>query len=83
MLVTGIKATSLKSNMNFGATYTRADRQRIANRMVEAAALRDGWLDLGKIKEANNLENQLNELIRIFTNLIYYPKVYGKDSLFQ
>lgn len=79
MMVTGIKAVSLKNNMNFGATYTRADRQKILDRMGDLARNSDAWLDHGAIRETKLVQEQLEEALCIFRELIYFHEAKGRD----
>ena len=85
MLITGVNATSFKNNLNFGGSYiyTKEDRRRILDRMGDLAELRDAWLAHGDTKETKRLDILLHELIRIFTDLITFREVRGRDDLFQ
>ena len=81
MMVTGIKAASLKSNMNFGATYTKADRHNILNKMGDLAEEYDVCIYGHNILQAKKIDRELRELIRIFTQLITFNEVRGMDIL--
>ena len=81
MMVTGIKAASLKSNMNFGATYTKADRRKILDKMGVLADKFDICLYGHDTVQGNKINRELRELIRIFTQLITFNEVRGMDIL--